>query len=53
MYNVALSYDYSTLSVGVVAEDEDRALEEAVQILAHEWGAGVRDYSSADITEIN
>ena len=53
MYNVALSYDFSTISVGVVAPDEELAEEEAIEILVDEWGPGIRDYSSCDITEIN
>jgi hypothetical protein len=53
MYNVAFSYDFSTISVGVVAPDEELAEEEAIEILVDEWGPGIRDYSSCDITEIN
>ena len=53
MYNVALSYDFSTISVGVVAPNAELAEEEAIEILVDEWGPGIRDYSSCDITEIN
>jgi hypothetical protein len=51
-YNVAFSYEYTTISIGVEAFDEDEATQEALAIVVEEWGAGTRDYYSCDVEEI-
>lgn len=48
-YNVAFSYDYTTVSVGVMATDEIVAETLALDIAVNEWGKGIEDYSSCDI----
>ena len=50
MYMVSLSYEFSTITVGVHAVDEEVAEEEAVEILEDEWGPKVRDYMDCTIT---
>lgn len=50
MYMVALSYNFSTITVGVHAVDEEIAEEEAIEILEDEWGPKVRDYMDCTIT---
>jgi len=49
-YTVALSYNFSTITVGVHAVDEEVAEEEAIEILEDEWGPRVRDYMDCTIT---
>jgi len=50
MYMVSLSYNFSTITVGVHAVDEEVAEEEAIEILEDEWGPKVRDYMDCTIT---
>lgn len=53
MYSVATSYNYSTIIVGVEAENETEAEEEALKIMEQEWGTEVHNYSDLAIEEIN
>lgn len=50
MYTVSLSYEFSTITVGVHAVNEEVAEEEAIEILEDEWGPGIRDYMDCTIT---
>lgn len=51
-YNVAYSYEYSTLMVGVEAETDAEAVDVALSLLEEEWGRGVLDYSDVNVEEI-
>lgn len=47
-YNVATSYEYTTVMVGVEAEDEETAISNALEVMKAEWGAGVLDFYQAE-----
>ena len=49
-YTVALSYNFSTVTVSVHAVDEEVAEQEAIEILVDEWGQGILDYMDCTIT---
>lgn len=53
MYSVSTSYQHTTISVGVEAENEQEAEQEALDVMAEEWGVGVRDYDDLTIQENN
>lgn len=50
MYMVSLSYEFSTITVGVHAVNEAVAEEEAIELLEDEWGPKVHDYMDCTIT---
>lgn len=50
MYEVSLSYDFSTIIVGVHAVNEEMAHQEAVELLTDEWGDKILTYSSLVVT---
>ena len=48
-FAVAFSYEYSTITVGVDAVDDDDAIEVAESLVAQEWGQGAREWSAVDV----
>ena len=52
MFNVSFSYDWTTVSLGVLAFEEGEAQDIALEIAVDEWGPGIRDWMDVQVEEM-
>lgn len=49
LFSVSFAYDWTTVSLGVLAFEEGEARDTALEIAVDEWGQGIREWSDVQV----